>query len=277
MKREQWSHSRILEARYERDIQQIISKILPEIVPGMGMPIKQLSVGQFLEMWSRQAAMRMVTGQLAHSARTWREAAREGMRGPEVYQMLRSELAGPVGAAVREIVERNAELIRSVPWDVAEGITRYTQEQATKGIRAAAMEPEIRRMAPELASSRIRLIARTEVSKASTALTRARSEELDLPAYVWRTSKDARVRSSHRHMDGVICFWDDPPSPEALIGIKSSLGRYTCGDAPNDRCFPEPILRLGQITFPAKVYRGGSISRMTRAAFARIAGVQVAA
>ena len=123
-----------------------------------------------------------------------------------------------------------------------------------------------------MARSHVQLIARTEVSKASTALTRARAEELNLPAYIWRTSKDARVRPSHRQMDGVICFWDDPPAPEALAGIKSTLGNYNCGDAPNDRCYPEPMLRFDQVTWVHKVCRGGRIQMMTRAAFSSLAG-----
>ena len=123
--------------------------------------------------------------------------------------------------------------------------------------------------------SHIQLIARTETSKTSTALTRARSEELHLPAYVWRTSKDGRVRPSHRLMDGVICFWNDPPAPEALLGIKSTLGHYCCGDAPNDRCYPEPLLRLDAVSWPHKVFAGGSIQSMTRAAFAGVAGSEV--
>ena len=49
-----------------------------------------------------------------------------------------------------------------------------------------------------------RLIARTEVSKTTTALTKARCNNLDIHWYVWRTAEDGnRVRKSHRIMNGV--------------------------------------------------------------------------
>jgi len=85
---------------------------------------------------------------------------------------------------------------------------------------------------PLASANRVKLIARTETGKAYTMLTMAQSEDLDIPAYEWETSIDARVRSSHNHMQGVIVFWHDPPSPEALIGIKS-VGKYHAGNIYN--------------------------------------------
>ncbi len=279
MKREQWSYSRALESRYERDMRQIMQRVLPDFFPisGISIPAKQLSAGQFLEMWARQAAQRMITGTLAHSARTWREAAQEGMKGPEIYRALRESLNGPVGVTARNLVDQNARLIQSVPEEVAARITRYVQEQATKGIRAQAMEAEIRRMAPKLAASRIRLIARTETSKASTALTRARSEELELDWYIWQTSKDQRVRPSHRKMDGVLVSWTEPCSPEALFGEPHAPSPYDVGCIYNCRCFGAPLLRLNQLSWPHRCYMDGKIRMISLADFRRIAGTEVAA
>ena len=120
-----------------------------------------------------------------------------------------------------------------------------------------------------ISKSRISLIARTESSKASTALTEARAESLNLPWYVWRTSKDARVRSSHRHMDGVLIAWAEAPSPEALKGLKS-YGTYQAGNTFNCRCYPEPLIYLDQVSWPHKVYHNGTIREMTRSAFKKI-------
>jgi uncharacterized protein with gpF-like domain len=67
-------------------------------------------------------------------------------------------------------------------------------------------------------------------------------------------------------MDGVLVHWDDPPSPELLIGEKS-VGKYNAGDIWNCRCFAQPVIFLDYITFPAKVYCGGRIVTMTRSQF----------
>jgi len=110
--------------------------------------------------------------------------------------------------------------------------------------------------------------------KASTALTQARSEELELPAYVWMTSHDSRVRDSHRNMDGVIVLWRDPPSPEALIGERSTLGHYHVGDCPNCRCTPIVILTLDDVQFPARVYSYGRIKYMMMDEFSRLTRIR---
>ena len=114
---------------------------------------------------------------------------------------------------------------------------------------------------------RARLIARTETSKATTALTQARAEELDLQWYLWRTSEDQRVRVSHRRMNNVIFNWKSPPAPEKLVGEKSTAGRYHAGNIWNCRCYPEPLLRFDQVPWPHKVFVGGAIRPMTLVAF----------
>lgn len=221
--------------------------------------------------WAETAAGRMITGVYEENARTWREAAREGMRGREVAKLLSNELRGNVGNRARELVRQNADLISSLPAKAAADVTRLVAEGAARGERSEEIMNSkfiVRRVA-HLTASRIRLIGRTETSKAQTALTRSRAEDLGVDFYVWRSSEDQRVRSTHRHMHNVIVPWGDAPSPEALRGEKSKLGKYHAGDAPNCRCYPEPLLRLDQVQWPHKVYRNGAVRSMTRASFVK--------
>ncbi len=228
------------------------------------------------------AASRMATGLFHDNARTWKEAARESMRGKMIYRALQRELRGPVGAKLQAIVKENARLITSIPavrigrgMTLTEQVADYIKEQALKGRRASAIAEDIAQQLPNVAESRITLIARTEVSKASTALTRVRAEELGVNWYVWRATKDARLRKSHRLMDKVIVPWDDPPAPEDLVRIKSSLGHYHAGDCPNCRCYCQPLLRLETVDWPARVYYGDRIQSMTRRRFEQISGTEV--
>jgi hypothetical protein len=71
-------------------------------------------------------------------------------------------------------------------------------------------------------------------------------------------------------MAGVLVHWDDPPAPEILAGEKSE-GHYDAGDIYNCRCSAEPLLRYDQVAWPAKVYHGGVVRRMTLAQFRRLA------
>jgi uncharacterized protein with gpF-like domain len=212
-------------------------------------------------------ASRMTTSLYVESARTWREASSQATQGRQIYEMLKTEMDGPVGDRVREIINQNASLISSIPNDVALDVNRFIQSESMKGLRTNEIQSALPLRAQELTKSRIALIARTETSKSSTALTRARSEELDLDWYMWRTSKDARVRSSHQHMDRVLCSWSDAPNPEQLRREKRSYGSYNPGEIFNCRCYAQPIININRIEFPVQVHISGQITRMSRSRF----------
>jgi SPP1 gp7 family putative phage head morphogenesis protein len=228
---------------------------------------------RFLDLWSFQAAERMILQRLHDTARTWRQASREVMRGRDIYRMLQSELAGPVGDRVRELVAENALLIKTLPENVALMASKEQARRAMEGQRPA----EEQSLFQHIARWQARRIARTETAKAQSALTRARSEELDLSWYVWRTSKDERVRLSHRKMEGILVNWEDAPSPEELVGVRSALGYYHAGNAPNCRCYNEPLLRTEQVSWPRKCYVNGRVEYATLAAFRRMNQAEIAA
>lgn len=221
---------------------------------------------------SEELARRMVNWASVRNARTWREAASRVQRSSWLHAQLRGEMSGAVGSRVSSLVRENAAYISSIPLDCAEILAREVTTAQQQGARAATIAKAVRRRFPELLKSRVTLIARTETSKASAALTKARAEALGLPWYIWRSSEDNRVRTSHRKMDGVLVAYSDPPSPEALVGIKSTLGRYHAGDAPNDRCTQIVLLSLDDVKFPRRVHWHGTISSMNKQQFMQLRG-----
>lgn len=220
--------------------------------------------------YANAEALKMVTHLFADSGRTWRQAAKTNSRGRLIYQALQRELQGPIGADLRFQVERNAALIKSLPLDIAKRVNEHVLREAMKGTRSSEIAKQIKAFFPEESQARANLIARTEVSKTSTALTRARSHFVGADWYVWRTSEDSRVRSSHEIMDGVIVKWSNPPSPEQLDGETRTNGHYHAGEIFNCRCYAEPVIDLDVIIWPAKVYYGGRVQRMTRKQFEMI-------
>jgi len=78
------------------------------------------------------------------------------------------------------------------------------------------------------------MIARTEIGRASTALTQARSLALGSTGYIWRTAEDGDVRHSHAEMEGKFVSWDRPPTLDGLTGHAGAL--------PNCRCYCEVVL-----------------------------------
>lgn len=226
-------------------------------------------------------AMKMVTGLFDDTGRTWREAARNNGRGREIYRALQKELQGARGERIRALVKENADLISTLPKNIADDVAAYVDREAMKGRRASDIADEIRRMFPEKTRARAELIARTQVSMTQTNLVQARAEDLGLDWYVWRAcggnNGDGRTRSSHRHMSGVLIRWSDPPAPEDLFPLRrvdgspynNTLGHYHAGCCPNCRCYPEPVVDLDVLQFPMRVYRNGHIERISRKQFER--------
>jgi SPP1 gp7 family putative phage head morphogenesis protein len=225
------------------------------------------------QQWCDQIALNVATQVNKGVSATWREASRKAGRGSEVYAAIMEELAKPNGGVFFEIVRTNAETLKTFPLAISEELTEYIANEAMQGRRGSDVMSDLTKRFPEMAKSRLQLIARTEVSKAQSALTQARAQDLGLNWYIWRTSEDARVRSAHRHMEGVLINWNNPPSPEMLSpdGEQAHYDYYHAGDTFNCRCYAEVVVNFDYVNFPVKVYRNNFIARMTRAIFEKIA------
>jgi SPP1 gp7 family putative phage head morphogenesis protein len=211
----------------------------------------------------------MVTNLFTDAGHTWRHAAHVNSKGRMMYQALMQEMKGPLGYILNQEISRNAELIKTLPLDIAKHVNEHILTESLKGKRSSDIAKEILAMFPEKSKARANLIARTEVGKTSTALTQARSQTLNIPAYIWRSSEDSRVRKSHEKMDGVIVFWDNAPSPESIVKEKD-VGHYHAGCIWNCRCYPEPIVDLNSVKWPAKFYSYGKIQMLSRKEFERL-------
>lgn len=262
---------------YRREIQKLFDRYftLPttELLGEITMRLAEFAHGKsFLDRWATTLASRMVTQVKVNNARNWRQAASQASKGRVIYQMLQSELAGPLNARIDQLVKENAGYIKSVPANVAEMLTKHIQTQQIAGLRSEQIIKQIKPKLKQLRHYEIARLARTEVAKADTAITRVRAENIGLNWYQWETSEDARVRDSHKLMDQVLINWNDAPSPEQLDGLKS-VGHYHAGNIYNCRCVALPIVSLDELSFPVKVYTQGQIRRLTRKQFSLISNV----
>lgn len=269
-----------LQRAYERGIRKITGRVLLS----SKAPSSEQTFSQWLAELARRSqeqdvldasellAKRMIIQVNVKNQRTWREAASRSSKAQMLHRLLEAEMRGPTGARAQSLVRENAKLISSLSLDAAQTLTDEVVKAQQNGARPGTIAKMAGKRFPELLRSRTHLISRTETAKASTALTHARCERLNIEWYQWETSKDGdRVRPSHRNMHGVIVPWSQTPSPEALIGAKSGLGNYNAGECPNCRCLIIPILTLDDISFPARIYWNGRIQTMTKQAFKRIA------
>lgn len=231
--------------------------------------IQEFTLSDSFDRYCKAVSMQMVTNLFTDAGRTWRQASHVNSKGQMMYQALMKEMQGPLGVLVNQEINRNAQYIKSLPLDIAKHVNEHILTETFKGKRSSDIAKEIKAMFPEKSKARANLIARTEVSKTQSTLTQARSEILNLPAYIWRTSEDQRVRKAHDKMDGVIVFWDNAPSPESIVKEKN-VGHYHAGCIWNCRCYAEVIVDLNLVKWPAKVYYYGQIRLMTKKEFERL-------
>ncbi len=213
---------------------------------------------EFCTEQARQIVTMLAVGQ----KKSWRAAASASSNGKKIYKALMREFKETrIGDDIDAIIEHNAKLIKTVPQDVAEQLSKLAAKREFEGVRPEEITEEILKKAPNLTEAQAKRIARTESAKAASALVQARAESLGLDFYIWKTCSDERVRDSHKRMEGVVCRWDDPPSPEELSGEKSA-GNYHPAGIYNCRCVPLTVVDEKDLSFPCEVYTGGKIVKV---------------
>lgn len=205
------------------------------------------------------------------NAKDWREAVLKSNKPNDFYKFLMENTKGQIQGLMKAKSLENATLIKTIPSLFAQKATEYATEEYLKGNRASVIRDKVLAMYSDITEVEAQRIARTEVSKASSQLIQIRSKAVGINWYVWRTSKDKRVRHSHDVMEGVLVNFNNPPSPEKLAGEKYLYGVYNAGEIFNCRCYPEPVVDFDDIVFPAKVYHNGRIIRMRKSDFLKIA------
>ena len=218
---------------------------------------------------AEKIATKIATMVFQDNAKNLRQAARKSSRGQEIYNQIKKETQGAFSAPLQELIDRNATIIKTLPLDISQKVVEHVQSRSMQGARASDIAKEIQQFFPKTTKAKASLIARTETSKASTALTQVRSQNLGINWYVWRTSEDARVRGAHAHMEGVLCNFNNPPEPEVLNKQKSE-GKYNAGEIYNCRCYAEPLVDYDDVRWPADVHYEGRIQKMSLDKFKEI-------
>jgi len=216
-----------------RKIGREVGRIIGAFPPGDPKAVEPITealkaYSEIVRPWAQVTGTKMVAAVAQKNALAWRKHTQK------MSLAMRATIAqAPVGIAARERVAEQVELITSLPIEAAKRVQHLTFEALADGNRSSEIKKEIMRSG-EVTESRATLIARTEVSRTSTALTQSRAEYIDSPGYIWRTAHDSDVRESHREMEGQFVRWDSPPTIDGMTGH--------AGEFPNCRCYPEPIV-----------------------------------
>jgi len=225
-----WTPSRSAEKAYERQLLSVSDQIRSALETASPADAERLlrEYAKIVDPWARQSAANMMASVDRKNVQAWQSAAKRAGLDMRVL------MASPgVGEATRAAIERNAGLITSLVTVAADDVAKAVADNLAMGSRADDLAKRLRGIA-HVSASRARTIARTEVSKAGTALTLARAESVGSTGYIWRTARDGDTRESHAAMEGVFVPWDKPPTIDKMEGH--------AGCFPNCRCYPEPVI-----------------------------------
>lgn len=145
-----------------------------------------------------------------------------------------------VQSQIRMFVRENVSLIQSIPGDMLARVETTVNRGVNQGLRASEIAKQVQRRF-KVSENRARLIAKDQVNKLHGQLNQLRQEAVGVREYVWRNSRDARVRGNptglypsakynHWTREGKRFRWDKPPAdghPGEPIGC---------------RCRAEPVL-----------------------------------
>ena len=138
----------------------------------------------------------------------------------------------PVGQVAQDIVYRQIQCMKSLPLEAASRVRNIQTraiEAMVSGERPDALYDMIMQSG-DVAASRAKMIARTEIGRATGALTQARALSVGSEGYWWRI-EGAGTRPSHFKMRNKFVYWRDPPTLDGMIGHAGCL--------PNCNCWPE--------------------------------------
>lgn len=185
-----------------------------------------------------RAARRVTAGLRAFGDKAYKAFAREAVGVAAIQSEPRLE------SLMESWSVNNAKLISSIQQRYHADVAQAAQNYVRMGRPSSEFAAELRRQ-HGLTRTRAKLIARTETAKLNSAVTRERQEALGLDVYIWRTSRDERVRHTHEVMEGKYCKYSDPTvyadTPHGPWLKRSSIQGYQ-GDPGTDfqcRCTAE--------------------------------------
>lgn len=133
-------------------------------------------------------------------------------------------------------VQSNVASVSGLTVDIATRIEKVLLNGVVQGRTAESIARSILSGSKDengvytMSKKRARFIARDQIGKLNSNLTRFRQTSLGIDSYRWRTMLDPKVRDAHRVREGKLFRWDKPPEGGAP------------GEDYNCRCYAEPVL-----------------------------------
>lgn len=222
--------SRAIEASYlaamKRIIRQLRNQVNSQLLPSLGQfeveyikdspslivyfsgIVNQLDrqVGD-IEETAESIASKMATATEAFNRRNFVKSINQAV-GINLSDIIKAE---GVQVQIEASIVENIDLIKTIPKQYHERIKKAISQGIDQGDNFFSIRKQILEIG-ESTDKRARLIARDQVAKLNAAVTETRQKKMGITNYFWRTSRDERVRPTHKANADKNFAWSDPPS-----------------------------------------------------------------
>lgn len=161
-----------------------------------------VQIGEQLDLFSAQAIKRQL---------------------PAVVPLDVIRAAGLTQETVSGFARQGVDLIKTIGSEHFDRIEQRVVEAFRAGRRAESLAKELLEI-EGVTKRRAEFIARDQIGKLNAKIQQERQQALGAETYIWRTSKDSRVRESHRALDGTTHRWDNPPIVDEKTGRRAHPG-----------------------------------------------------
>ena len=163
-----------------------------------------------------------------------------------------------LGAEIQAWIARNVDLIVTQPKNTLVRMREIVNQSYMEGRRVEFIARDINE-AYGMGKRHAMLIARDQTAKLNAQITERQHRDAGIDMYIWDTSRDQRVRKTHRRMHGLYCRYDnvnvysktgDPdswtPKTPDMANIR---GQYVqAGDDYQCRCVKRAVFTLAGFT-----------------------------
>lgn len=159
---------------------------------------------------------------------------------------------------IKKWAKDNTDLITRLPYSSIDRVKKVVQNLYGKGLTLKDLRSVIANSVG-IDERYAQFLAVDQVAKLNCDIAKQQQTSIGVKRYKWSTSKDARVRKSHRVLHGKIFEWDNPPIVDEKRGRKCHPGQdYRC------RCVAIPVFDKESLNIPVEAVDWDEVDKKTK-------------
>lgn len=140
---------------------------------------------------------------------------------------------------IQSYTKKNIELVQALGKKYIPEVSQLASKTFLEGGSSKDLAYQMLKFTDEN-KNKARFWARDQVGSAYSEFTHVRQRSIGITHFIWRTSRDNKVRETHQELEGKIFDWKTGAANTGLLN--DTPGAKFPGDSYNCRCTAEPVI-----------------------------------